>query len=144
MSTSRMGSGAAWLFGLAAIVVGTGVGYLAVSLGGLGSIGLFALGYVVFAALAVSKTAMGRGGVIGVFMACAVLGCIGYFKTSSSALASYVETTAVTDPQLAGDPQVSAAAASVAGGLGGAFLTVGAFVAATLGSVVGAVIGRKR
>ncbi len=140
----RMGSGMAWAFGLGAAVLGSLTGFLVVSVGTLGTLGAFGLMFAVFAAVAVSKTSMSRGGVIGVFIACALVGCIGFYMTTSNVLASELAAEVAKSPDMAEVGQATAdAAAGVAGGFAGALLSVGAFVAALVFSIVGSLVGKK-
>lgn len=139
----QMSAGMAWVFGLGTAVVASLAGYLIVSAGTLGTLGLFAIIFAIGAVLAVKKTRMSKGGVVGTFIACAVIACIGLFMTTSSTLAAEVAAEVAKSPELNGGEVVNETAANAAGGLAGALVTVGGFVAALLGSVLGGLIPSK-
>lgn len=139
----KMASGVAWVFGLMAAGVAALSGYGIVSVGTLGTLALYGLVFAVVAAIAVKKTAMSKGGIVGTFIACAVLGCIGFFLTTSSTLAAEVAAEVAKDPELNAGTAINEAAAGAAGGFAGALLTVGAFFFGFVGSLLGGLIPKK-
>ncbi|MCH9686193.1 MAG: hypothetical protein K0V04_32470 [Deltaproteobacteria bacterium] len=142
--SNRMSSGSAWLFGLGAAVVASLSGFAVMTLEMLGTIAAFAIIYGVVAGAAVKKTNMSKGGVVGVFIVCLIIGCIGYWMTSASTMASAVAQEVAKDPQVAGGHQeIADAAAGAAGGLAGALMTIVAFVGGLIGSLLGGLIPRK-
>ena len=123
----------AWAFGLGAAVLGSLTGFLIVSVGALGTLAAFGLTFAVLAAMAVSKTSMSRGGVIGAFIACSVVGCIGFYMTTSNVLAAELAAEVANSPDMA---EVGQAAQDAAAGVAGELATSAASSAASTLEVV--------